>query len=114
MKTNEAEGIQLSRLANKVTETVHRRSTFANLKMTISNFAVQLEKDCNEKYVASCIVEFVKDMIDSEFLIEMTTQIYYRYTHVAWRRLRHKSVADLVESMNSDRASWKSLRFSQL
>lgn len=50
---------------------------------TILNLAIAFEKGYKEEFVATRIVQIVKDMIGSGFLTEMSAQPYYRYIRVA-------------------------------
>lgn len=74
---SEAEGIKLSKLANKMTDIVCRELTFVDLVKKLLTFATRFEKGYDEKFVATGIVDIVKDMICSDFLVRENAQSYY-------------------------------------
>lgn len=65
---SEAVEIKLSKLSNNVTEIVFLDSTFVDLMKTILNFLIALETLQREKFVATHILDILKDMMGSKLL----------------------------------------------
>lgn len=78
-----SEGIKLSELPNKVTETVLSDSTIFALIKQFPNFATVSEKEHNKKFVTTSIVNIVKDISGSVFLTGRGIQSYYKYNRVS-------------------------------
>lgn len=58
---------------------MRRVFTFLNLMKIILNFAVTFEDEYNERFIATRIVDTVKDMIGSDIWTGMSAQSYYQY-----------------------------------
>lgn len=74
MKIGGAKEARVSRPANGVTRILRFDSTFVYLIKTILNFPIALEKNSNEKFVATRIMYSLKDMMCSNFLRGMSAQ----------------------------------------
>lgn len=79
----------------------------------ILNVTSASEKEYKETFVATPIVDIVKDIISSEFLAVTIAQSHYRYTRVVKMILRHESVVPLVINENSDNPLLKNLGISE-
>lgn len=88
----EAKEIKLAKVANNVDGTVRRDSTFVNLMKKTLNFSISFETEHNKKFVATHIVDIVKDIMRSEFLTVMSAQSYFQYLRFAEMFFRHGSV----------------------
>lgn len=105
VEISSAAWIKLSKLAEKVVETVRCDSMFVNLMKTFLNFCQRVRMQYNEKFVATHIVSTVKDIIGSSFQTEMRSQSYCRYIWVARMLLEHENVLALEKSRYADDAS---------
>lgn len=76
---------------------VNHESTFLNLVKTVLNFAIAFEKEYDEKFVATGVVDIAKDMIGSDILTRMCSQYYYRNIQIAKMFMRNESIPDLVK-----------------
>lgn len=110
MEISGAEGIRLSNPANRVTEIVHRDSTFVDLTKTTVIFAVALEKEYNKKSDAISTVDIVQDTMGYDFLTEVSARPYRQYIRFSKITLRHKCVLSLVGSLNGANAGLGRLR----
>lgn len=70
--SSNAERSKLSKLANKVPRIVRYDSMSVDLMKTILNLATSLQDEYTERFVATRILDIVKDMIGVGFLIEMS------------------------------------------
>lgn len=68
---------------------MRRDSTPVNHVNTILNFSNAFETEYNDKFVATRIIDIVRDMMSSGFPTELGDQSYYRYTWVAKIMLTH-------------------------
>lgn len=66
----EAERNQLSKLANELTGTLRRDSTFAVFKKNFLYFAFAFDREYEEKLILIQILDVVKAMMGSDFLIK--------------------------------------------
>lgn len=111
---SKADRIKLDRLASKVTETVRHDFKFAHVSRAGQNFALSYEKEYDKKLFETGTVSTAKDMIGFAFLTAMSAQYYYWNMPVAKIMMRHKSVIDLVENLNSNYDGSRVLSISNL
>lgn len=91
----------MSKLAKKDSWILHHNSMFVDLLKTILYFPIAFKKEeYRQTFVASRVFETVKNMMSSDFLTEMSAQLYYRYILFAEMVLRDDGVFSLVESLN--------------
>lgn len=76
MAVSKAEVIKLSRPGNEVDGIVRSDSTFVDLMKAILTFAFAFEKEHNENFVATNIVDIVEDVLSSEFLTKISAKSY--------------------------------------
>lgn len=104
-------GINVKKLANKMTGIVCRDFTFVDLLKTMLNSAIAFNKEYNQKLVTICIVDNVKDMMRSDFCTGMRVQSYYRFIRASQMMLMDQNVLALVESLHTDAPESQSLEF---
>lgn len=107
MAITKAEWMKLRKTANKVTGSMCLDSTFVELMKISLKFVIAIEKEYNERFVATRISDIVKDMMSSGVLAGISNQNYYRYVRAAKSMLRHDSFVAIVESQNSSDAEVK-------
>lgn len=111
---SKANGIGLIKSSNKFTGFSRRDCTLSDLLKMILNLAIALEKNYSKTFVATVIVDIVKDMISYEFVTGLSAQCRYRYIPVAKMMSRHESVLPPVKSLNADDVRSKILVVSYL
>lgn len=77
----ESKELQLSKRTNKATGTVHGDSTLVGLMKIVLSIFITFQ-EYNEKFVATGIMNNVKDMMARDFLARMCAQFYYWYIWV--------------------------------
>lgn len=114
MASSKVDGINLSKLENKLTGIVYRDSKLLDFIEPILNFAITSKQKYHLKLAATRNMDVVKDMISSDFLTGMSSQPYYRYIRVSTMMMRRESIFSLPESCNANDAGSKRLGNSHL
>lgn len=101
---NETEEIKLSKPSNKVTDIVRSDSTFLFGMKTLLELVTVFKKEYIYKFLLAHIVVFEKEMMDNDFMTEMSAQSSYRYIWVAEMMVRYENVHSPVKGLNADDA----------
>lgn len=73
---SEFKGIKWSKLLDQVTGILHLFFTFQDIMKLILHFAISFEKEYNEEFIASRIVDIVKAKTYRDLLTEISIQYY--------------------------------------
>lgn len=71
-----AEGVRLSKLANKVYGIRRRVYVFVDIMNKILNFSIALKKNYNQRLFVTRVVDIVKDMMGSDSLTGIDIRFY--------------------------------------
>lgn len=111
MAIRQAEGIKLSKLADKVAGVVRCSFMFADLMNMIPHFALSSKKKYSDKVDTAQIVDDMQHMMSTDLLTITRPQPHNEYILVA---RMHESVLNLVVSLNGDDAESKRVGFSNM
>lgn len=108
------EEINLSRIANRVTEYSGYNYSFLDFKKTILNIAITFLKMYRASFVTAQTVDILKSTRHSDSLTWMSSQSHYRQIRVVKMSLKHKGFLRLVDTLNDDDDDLEKLEISHL
>lgn len=114
MSISKAERIKLRMLENQVTETVRSDSKLVDLIRTILKISKAFMKMHNRKFISTCNVDNLKDIMGSDFLKAMSAITITNTSRAAKVKLRHESDHSFLDNLNNDDAWFTLLGISHL